>query len=62
MSTTEPLRMCIAMDRGAVPIRGRVTADLGWERRFSGWTELFTALQAVITEDNDKGGTRAQDL
>jgi hypothetical protein len=62
MSNTEPLRMCIAVDRGAAPVRGRVIADRGAERAFTGWTELFAALEAVIADDNENGGARAQDL
>ena len=61
MPTTEPLRMCIAVDRAAAPVRGRVIADRGWERAFTGWTELFVAIQAVIADDN-KGEAGAQDL
>jgi hypothetical protein len=53
MSTTEPLRMRIDMDRGSAPVTGSVTADRGSERAFAGWTELFAALQAVIADDNN---------
>jgi hypothetical protein len=62
MPTTEPLRMCIAVDRAAAPVGGRVIADRGWERAFTGWTELFAAIQAVIADDKDKGEMSAQDL
>lgn len=58
MSTAEPLRLCIAVDRGAAPVSGRVLAACGTERQFTGWTELFTALEAVIADDNNKGGSR----
>jgi len=60
MSAAEPLRMCIAVDRCAAPVSGRVIPDGGPQRAFSGWTELFAALHAVIADDHDQraGGPR----
>jgi hypothetical protein len=54
--------MCIAMERGAGPVSGRVIADRGSEREFTGWMELFTALQAVIADDEPKGEVGVQDF
>lgn len=51
VSTTDPLRMSIAVDRGAVPVSGRVVPEDGAERDFTGWTELFAALRAAVEDD-----------
>jgi hypothetical protein len=53
MSIEEPLRLSIAVDRDAAPVSGRVIAAGGSERAFSGWTELFAALQVAIA-GNDR--------
>lgn len=55
MGATEPLTMCIAVDRRAMPVSGRVIPASGSERAFTGWMELFTALQAVLADDDEKG-------
>jgi hypothetical protein len=54
MSIEEPLRLSIAVDRGSVPVSGRLTAGGGAERAFQGWTELFAALQAAIAGDHEE--------
>ncbi|MGH2894217.1 MAG: hypothetical protein ACRDPM_13285 [Solirubrobacteraceae bacterium] len=54
MADTDPLRMCITVDRAAIPVSGRVIAEPGSARQFTGWTELFAALQALIEADEQK--------
>jgi hypothetical protein len=62
MPTQDALRVCIDVDRRSLPVSGRVLTEHGSARCFTGWTELFTALEAVIADDNERGDTRAQDL
>jgi hypothetical protein len=62
MPTTEPLRLSIAVDRGASPVTGRLIAGGGAERSFAGWTELFAALQVAIAADEDEEEADAEAL
>ena len=62
MAIAEPLRMSITLDRGAVPVSGCLTPRGGPERAFTGWTELFAALQTAIAEDNIEEEVGGQDL
>lgn len=55
MSTSEPVRVCIAADREAVPVTGRVIPERGAERQFTGWMELFAALQVVLVDGGEEG-------
>jgi hypothetical protein len=57
MPNAQPLQIGIAVERRAAPVSGRVVTDRGPERRFTGWTELFAALQAVIAEANHQEGS-----
>lgn len=54
MSATEPLRLCVDVDRRVSPVSGRVTAPGASELAFAGWTELFAALQAAIAQDQEE--------
>ena len=60
MSTAEPLRLSIDVDRGASPVRGCVAAEGGSARAFAGWTELFAALLAAIDADQTEEESDAQ--
>lgn len=44
------LRLCVYVDRGAAPVAGHVVIGCRDERGFTGWTELFSILQAAATE------------
>jgi hypothetical protein len=48
--TGEPLQVRIDVDREIVPISGEVRLDGVATRPFAGWTELFVALEAAITD------------
>lgn len=50
MPATEPLCLRIEFDPGTTPVSGRLAAGVGAPSTFSGWTELFAALQAAIAE------------
>lgn len=54
---SEPLQLCVEVDRDVSPVTGRVAVACGPERRFAGWTELFSALQAAIAGDLDEEET-----
>jgi hypothetical protein len=64
MSGTEPLHLHVEIDPGVSPVSGRVTVG-GDERPFTGWTELFAALQATVTDDqigrDGSGSATAED-
>ena len=58
--TPVSLRLDVALD--AEPIAGVLSAAGAESRRFSGWTELFASLDAMLaalrrtsTEDRDRG-------
>jgi hypothetical protein len=53
VSRTEPLLLRVEIDRDVSPISGRVVSDLGPERPFAGWTELFAALDTSVTTDGE---------
>lgn len=50
VSAGEPLQVRIDVDRETKPISGEVRLDGVATRPFAGWTELFVALEAAITD------------
>jgi hypothetical protein len=48
MPATERINVSLDIDRGTVPITGRLVAAGVAERPFTGWTELFSALETAI--------------
>lgn len=55
MPVAESLSLRIEFDLGTTPVSGRLAAGLGPPTSFSGWTELFAALQTAVAEKAAKG-------
>jgi hypothetical protein len=48
MPPTKRINLSLDIDRDTVPISGRLAAAGVTERPFTGWTELFAALETAI--------------
>jgi hypothetical protein len=63
MPVTDPLQMCVRIERGVSPVSGCVVLGHSSTRVFIGWTELFAVLETAVADDNTKGEAgAAQDL
>jgi hypothetical protein len=56
-----PRHIEIDVDPGAVPITGHVHARGEAVRPFTGWTALFAALRATLSEEGVAPGSAADD-
>jgi hypothetical protein len=53
ITTTEPIRIALELQRGPEPLSGRVLGEGGFDRAFVGWTGLAAALTLAL---DDAGG------
>jgi hypothetical protein len=54
---SEPLPLRVEVDRESELVTGLVSSADGPTRPFTGWTELFTALQEAIADDRQRRAT-----
>lgn len=54
--TRDTIRLVIELDRGAEPIKGRVTAAGGHDTPFRGWLLLTALIESARIDTPDDGG------
>jgi hypothetical protein len=57
MPSAEPLQVRVEIDRGVLPISGRIAVEGVREEGFAGWTELCAALDAALARDRARHAT-----